>query len=122
MSNLLRIFLTFTFAIYRNDGLLIISETKNVNKIFISEPYTTIRKLIQGNAERAGVRIKGTHGLRHAAGTDSLQSSGDLRATQEILGHSTIKSTEKYTHIATERKRTVLDQMRIWRDKKRKAP
>lgn len=81
------------------------------------EPYTTIRKLIQGAKERAGVNIKGTHGLRHALGTDMLEATGDLRATQDALGHSTIKTTEKYTHVSIGRKQRVLEETKAWREK-----
>ena len=83
------------------------------------KPYTSIRKLIKGNAARAGVKITGTHGLRHAAGTDTLEAN-DLRAAQEILGHSTIRTTEKYTHVATERKRAILNTTRRYREKRKR--
>lgn len=86
------------------------------------KPYTTIRKLIQGARERAGVNIKGTHGLRHALGTDMLEATGDLRVTQDALGHSNIKTTEKYTHIRTGRKQKALEQTQAWRkDQKTKT-
>jgi site-specific recombinase XerD len=80
------------------------------------EPYTTIRKLIQGNAARAGVKIKGTHGLRHAMATDILEAGGDLRGAQEILDHQDIKTTSKYTHISSRRKREIIDATRKWRN------
>ena len=80
------------------------------------KPYTTIRKLIQGARERAGVTIKGTHGLRHALGTDMLEATGDLRATQDALGHTNIKTTEKYTHISIGRKQKALEETRAWRE------
>ena len=39
------------------------------------------------------------HALRHACASHFLQSSQDLRATQELLGHSAISSTQRYTHL-----------------------
>lgn len=39
------------------------------------------------------------HLLRHACGSHFLQSSQDLRATQELLGHASIQSTQLYTHL-----------------------
>lgn len=92
---------------------------KKSGYMFISsktgKPYTTIRKLIQGARERAGVNIKGTHGLRHALGTDMLEATGDLRVTQDALGHSDIKTTQKYTHISIGRKQKALEQTQAWR-------
>ncbi|MBV8656782.1 MAG: tyrosine recombinase XerC [Burkholderiales bacterium] len=49
------------------------------------------------------------HRLRHACASHFLQSSGDLRATQELLGHSSIATTQVYTQLDFQRLAAVYD-------------
>ena len=50
------------------------------------------------------------HMLRHSCASHVLQSSGDLRAVQEMLGHASIASTQVYTHLDFQHLAAVYDQ------------
>jgi site-specific recombinase XerD len=61
--------------------------------------YVRIKQLVK----RAGITKKvGTHTLRHSIATHLLQSGMKLEKIQEFLGHSSLDSTQLYTHLANE--------------------
>jgi integrase/recombinase XerC len=62
-------------------------------------PRTIERRLADWAKKRGLTRHVHPHMLRHSFASHVLQSSGDLRAVQEMLGHASIASTQVYTHL-----------------------
>ncbi|MDR3352227.1 MAG: tyrosine recombinase XerC [Zoogloeaceae bacterium] len=70
-----------------------------------------IQKRLARHALLADVRLSvHPHMLRHSFASHMLQSSGDLRAVQEMLGHASIASTQVYTHLDFQHLSRVYDQ------------
>lgn len=73
---------------------------------------TTISKMLKGALKAAGFNSERltAHSLRHTAGTNAMELTGDLYQTQQYMRHSNPATTEIYLHIDTEKKEADIAQ------------
>jgi integrase/recombinase XerD len=91
---------------------LSVSKNNSGDVLFVNERNDkfdsgTVSHLVKRYLDEAGLKGFSTHKLRHTAATHWYANGTDIREIQELLGHSSVSTTEMYTHTSKDKRKIV---------------